>query len=96
MLSGEISRKTEFEKGSKRFLLKTNEGYTQDLIFDDQTLIVNIAEGLIIIFGCSHAGVINTINYAIQQTGQQDIRTIIEGTHLRSAIKETKEKSIQV
>ncbi|HZK10821.1 MAG TPA: MBL fold metallo-hydrolase [Atribacterota bacterium] len=95
MLSGEIPRLTEFEKGSKRFLLKTGEGHTQDLIFDDQTLIVNTEEGLIIILGCSHSGLINIINHVINKTGQNHIRTIIGGTHLGPASEETKEKTIQ-
>ena len=95
MLSGEIPRLTEFEKGSKRFLLKTGEGHTQDLIFDDQTLIVNTEEGLIIILGCSHSGMINIINHVINKTGQNHIRTIIGGTHLGPASEETKEKTIQ-
>ncbi len=95
MLSGEIPRLTEFEKGSKRFLLKTKEGYAQDLIFDDQTLIVNTEKGLIIILGCSHSGMINIINHIIDKTGQNHIRTIIGGTHLGPASEETKEKTIQ-
>lgn len=95
MLSGEIPRLTEFEKGSKRFLLKTNEGYAQDLIFDDQTLIVNTEKGLIVILGCSHSGMINIINHIIDKTGQNHIRTIIGGTHLGPASEETKEKTIQ-
>ena len=95
MLSGEIPRLTEFEKGSKKFLLKTKEGYAQDLIFDDQTLIVNTEKGLIIILGCSHSGMINIINHIIDKTGQNHIRTIIGGTHLGPASEETKEKTIQ-
>jgi len=95
MLSGEIPRLTEFEKGSKKFLLKTKEGYAQDLIFDDQTLIVNTEKGLIIILGCSHSGMINIINHIIDKTGQNHIRTIIGGTHLDPASEETKEKTIQ-
>lgn len=95
MLSGEIPRLTEFEKGSKKFLLKTKEVYAQDLIFDDQTLIVNTEKGLIIILGCSHSGIINIINHIIDKTGQNHIRTIIGGTHLGPASEETKEKTIQ-
>ena len=95
MLSGEIPRLTKYEKGSKRFLLKTSEGNIQDLIFDDQTLFMNTEKGLIIILGCSHSGIINIINHIIEKTGQTHIRTIIGGTHLGPASEETKEKSIQ-
>jgi len=95
MLSGEIPRLTEFEKASKRFLLKTREGYAQDFIFDDQTLIMNTEKGLMIILGCSHSGIINIINHIIDKTGQDHIHTIIGGTHLGPASEETKEKTIQ-
>jgi len=95
MLSGEIPRLTEYEKGSKKLLLKTSEGYTQDLIFDDQTLVATTEKGLVIILGCSHSGMINIINHIIDKTGQSHIRAIIGGTHLGPASKETIEKTIQ-
>jgi 7,8-dihydropterin-6-yl-methyl-4-(beta-D-ribofuranosyl)aminobenzene 5'-phosphate synthase len=95
MLSGEIPRLTEFEKGSKELLLKTGEGYTQDLVFDDQTLILSTGKGLIIILGCSHSGVINIINHIIDKTGQNYIHAIVGGTHLGMVSEETKEKTIQ-
>ena len=95
MLSGEIPRLTEYEKGDKKLLLKTDESYTQDLVLDDQTLVVTTEKGLVIILGCSHSGIINIINHIIGKTGQSHIRTIIGGTHLGPASEETKEKTIQ-
>jgi len=95
MLSGEIPRETPFEKGDKNQVLKTKEGYIKDPILDDQTLFISTKKGLIIILGCSHAGMINIINYAIKKTGQEHINTIIGGTHLGPASEETREKSIQ-
>lgn len=95
MLSGEIPRETPFEKGDKNQVLKTKEGYIKDPILDDQTLFISTKKGLIIILGCSHAGMINIINYAIEKTGQEHINTIIGGTHLGPASEEIKEKSIQ-
>jgi len=95
MLSGEIPRETPFEKGDKNQVLKTKEGYIKDPILDDQTLFISTKKGLIIILGCSHAGMINIINYAIEKTGQEHINTIIGGTHLGPATEETREKSIQ-
>jgi len=95
MLSGEIPRLTEFEKGDKRLLVKIGEEYAQDLILDDQTLFVNTKKGLVIILGCSHSGIINIINHIIKKTGQTHIRTIIGGTHLGPASEDTKEKTIK-
>ncbi len=95
MLSGEIPRETPFEKGDKNQVLKTKEGYIKDPILDDQTLFISTKKGLVIILGCSHAGMIDIINYAIEKTGQEHIKTIIGGTHLGPATEETREKSIQ-
>ena len=95
MLSGEIPREIPFEKGDKNQVLKTKEGYIKDPILDDQTLFISTKKGLIIILGCSHAGMINIINYAIEKTGQEHINTIIGGTHLGPASEEVREKSIQ-
>jgi len=95
MLSGEIPRLTEYEKGVKKLLIKTNEGYAQDPILDDQTLVATTEKGLVIILGCSHSGMINIMNHIIDKTGQSHICTIIGGTHLGPASKETVEKTIQ-
>jgi len=95
ILSGEIPRETPFEKGDKNLVIKNKNGYIQDDILDDQTIIAKTAKGLFIILGCSHAGIINIINYAIKKTGQKHIHTIIGGTHLGPVNKETREKSIK-
>ena len=53
------------------------------LIKDDQAIVVNVRnEGLVIITGCGHAGIINTINYAKQVTGIEKVYAVIGGFHL--------------
>jgi len=86
-ITGEIPRETSFEKGFPY-------QYTEDpaneknlipdpLIEDDQALIVNISDkGLVILTGCGHAGIINTLNYAKKITGIDRIHAIIGGFHL--------------
>lgn len=95
ILSGEIPRQTLFEKGDKKLMVKEKEGYIQDKILDDQTLIIKTEKGLFIILGCSHSGIINIINYAIKITGEEHIHTIIGGTHLGPADEKTREKTIE-
>ncbi len=94
VFSGEIPRKTSFEKGDNKLMVKSKKGFIQDNILDDQTLIIKTDKGLFIILGCSHSGIVNIINYAIKMTGQEHIHTIIGGTHLGPADEETREKSI--
>lgn len=94
-LTGEIRRKSPFEKGDKDLVILTKEGKKQDLIMDDQSLIIENKEGLFIILGCAHAGIINIINYAIEKTGQSHINAIIGGTHLGSVSEEQRNMSIK-
>jgi 7,8-dihydropterin-6-yl-methyl-4-(beta-D-ribofuranosyl)aminobenzene 5'-phosphate synthase len=74
IITGEIPRVTKFEKG---FPLQYKEEKDEldlvpdPLVNDDQALIMNIKDkGLIILTGCGHAGIINTIKYAKKATGK--------------------------
>ncbi len=86
MITGQIPRITEFEKG---FPLQYKEEKNEvdlipdPLVKDDQALIMNVkGKGLIILTGCGHAGIINTINYAIKATGIKKIYCVVGGFHL--------------
>jgi len=94
-LTGEIPRKTPFEKGDANLVLQTPTGLTQDLLMDDQSLVVKTSKGLFILLGCAHSGIINTIEYAIEQTGESHINTIIGGTHLGPISKEQQDESLR-
>ena len=94
-LTGEVPRKTGFEKGDKDLVINTGDGFDQDPIMDDQSLVIETEKGLFIILGCAHSGIINIINYAIERTGQNHIHAIIGGTHLGAVSKEQQEKSIK-
>jgi 7,8-dihydropterin-6-yl-methyl-4-(beta-D-ribofuranosyl)aminobenzene 5'-phosphate synthase len=93
-LTGEVPRATDFEQGDKDLVLKTETGYVQDPIIDDQSVVIKTEEGLFIILGCSHAGIINILNYAVEKTGEKRIHTVIGGTHLWNVSDEQKERSI--
>jgi len=84
--TGEVKRQTNFEK--VRVVLKTIENgmVVDDLMLDDISIIANIKDrGLVIITGCSHAGIINIANQAIEVTGCNKIEGIIGGLHLVGA-----------
>lgn len=59
-----------------------------DLILDDQALFIDAPEGLVVILGCAHAGVINTLNYITKLTGKEKVYAVIGGMHLLNASKE--------
>jgi len=85
MITGEIPRVTEFEKGFPLQYKEENEFelVPDPLVKDDQALVMNIKDkGLLILTGCGHAGIINTIKYAKKVTGVRKIYSILGGLHL--------------
>jgi len=80
---GEVPRKTEFEKGLPNFFYEENGEEKHDAIEDDTAIVFNIADkGLVIISGCAHAGIINTVIYARELTGVKRIYAVMGGFHL--------------
>lgn len=84
LVTGEIPRKTKFEKGFPRHLAFIHGKWRPDpWIWDDRALILNLKhKGLIIVSGCAHSGIINTCLYAQKLTKVKKIHAIIGGFHL--------------
>jgi 7,8-dihydropterin-6-yl-methyl-4-(beta-D-ribofuranosyl)aminobenzene 5'-phosphate synthase len=83
-ITGEIPRQMSFEKGLMQNKIYNDESWHPDpLVLDDRALVVNIKDkGLVIISGCCHAGIINTIRYAQQITLCAKVYAILGGFHL--------------
>jgi 7,8-dihydropterin-6-yl-methyl-4-(beta-D-ribofuranosyl)aminobenzene 5'-phosphate synthase len=77
---GEIPRKNDFEAKKTPF-----EAYdkTDDFVMDDSALAIRSNKGLIVIAGCSHAGICNIVEYAKKITGQNRVYAVIGGFHLK-------------
>ncbi|MEM2950382.1 MAG: MBL fold metallo-hydrolase [Nitrososphaeria archaeon] len=84
LVTGEIPRKTVFEKGAlKQYCFEDNLWKPDSWMWDDRALVVNVkGKGLVIVSGCGHAGIINTINYVKQLTGVEEVFAVIGGFHL--------------
>ena len=83
MVTGTVERTTEFEKGMPNALVEKDGEIVKDPIIDDQALVIKLNEkGLIVITGCAHAGVINTVMFAQKATGEQNIHAVVGGFHL--------------
>jgi 7,8-dihydropterin-6-yl-methyl-4-(beta-D-ribofuranosyl)aminobenzene 5'-phosphate synthase len=84
LVSGEIARTTNFETGSSNHYGNRGGTWVPDpLILDDQCAIMNVRNhGLVILTGCGHAGIINTVRNARALTGIESIYAIIGGFHL--------------
>ncbi|MEA4872824.1 MAG: MBL fold metallo-hydrolase [Synergistaceae bacterium] len=94
-LTGEVPRKNEFELGDIDQVIIYKGKFVRDLLLDDQSLIIDTDKGLFVILGCSHAGIINILDYAIEMTGKKHIHTVIGGTHLGPVTEEQRDKSIE-
>jgi 7,8-dihydropterin-6-yl-methyl-4-(beta-D-ribofuranosyl)aminobenzene 5'-phosphate synthase len=93
-LTGEVPRRTDYELGDKKLVVKSGEGYVKDDIRDDQSVVIETEKGLFIVLGCCHSGIINTLSYIMEKMGQSRIHTVIGGTHLGPVSDEQREKSI--
>jgi 7,8-dihydropterin-6-yl-methyl-4-(beta-D-ribofuranosyl)aminobenzene 5'-phosphate synthase len=83
VVTGEVERVTSFEKGLPNASMERDGKIVNDPISDDQALVVYLkGKGLVVIAGCSHAGIINTILYAQKITGVQTVHAAVGGFHL--------------
>ena len=88
MTTGEVPMVTSFEQVDADLFVKEDTGWQPDKIMDDQALIVNADSGLVVILGCAHRGVINTLYHARQLTGRETIYAVIGGSHLINTSRE--------
>ena len=89
LVTGEVERVTEFEKGLPNASLERDGKIEPDPIRDDQALAINLKEkGLVVISGCAHSGIVNTVFYAKKITGIDRIHAVLGGFHLSGPIFE--------
>ncbi len=85
-VTGEIPRVTAFEKGmppNTHYSIVDGELVHDPLVLDDQALVINVKDkGLVVISGCAHAGIINTLESAKRISGVRKIHAIVGGFHL--------------
>lgn len=85
--TGEIPRLTAYEDVGGAFF--TDKACTHaDLLPDDQALAIRTPQGVVVLLGCAHAGVVNTIDYIAQFLGESHLHAVIGGMHLLRASKE--------
>jgi 7,8-dihydropterin-6-yl-methyl-4-(beta-D-ribofuranosyl)aminobenzene 5'-phosphate synthase len=90
MITGQIHRTTDFETGFPIHFARIGRKWQPDpYIHDDQALVVNLrGKGLVVLTGCGHAGVINTVRQARALSGVDRVHAIIGGFHLSGPLFE--------
>jgi 7,8-dihydropterin-6-yl-methyl-4-(beta-D-ribofuranosyl)aminobenzene 5'-phosphate synthase len=92
-LTGPPPRKTDFESTGAGFLAD-RRGERVDLIPDDQSAYLETPQGTVVILGCAHAGVINTLRHVRALTNQRPIRMVLGGMHLGDATPARMEQTV--
>jgi 7,8-dihydropterin-6-yl-methyl-4-(beta-D-ribofuranosyl)aminobenzene 5'-phosphate synthase len=85
LVTGEIDRTSGFERGaSPAHQAERPGGWERDpLILDDQAIVARVrGRGLVVLTGCGHAGLINTLRHVQRLTGEDHFHAVIGGFHL--------------
>jgi 7,8-dihydropterin-6-yl-methyl-4-(beta-D-ribofuranosyl)aminobenzene 5'-phosphate synthase len=84
LVTGEIPRKTSFEPGyPDEWVLEEGEWRLDPRVLDDRAIVMNVqGKGLVVVTGCGHSGVVNTVRYAQELTGIETIHAILGGFHM--------------
>jgi 7,8-dihydropterin-6-yl-methyl-4-(beta-D-ribofuranosyl)aminobenzene 5'-phosphate synthase len=86
---GEIPRLTDFEKGFPIAYYQDNNVEKWDPIEDDTSLVINLkGKGLVVLSGCAHSGIVNTVLYAREVTGIETVHVVMGGFHLSGPLFE--------
>ncbi|MFC1947272.1 MBL fold metallo-hydrolase [Chloroflexota bacterium] len=86
--SGEVPMKTEYEDIDPFLKEMKGEELLPDKLLDDRALFIKTDKGLVVILGCAHRGIINTLYHAQELTGEQRIEMVIGGCHLMNSSEE--------
>lgn len=92
-ITGPIPRETGFEDTGGPFYLDA-EGKRSDPITDDLAVWIRTAAGLVVCVGCSHAGLVNTLNHVLRLNPGSRIRAVVGGFHLLNASAERVDRTI--
>ena len=86
--TGEITDRSEFEGRSPNHRIREDGQWIPDPYRDDLSLVLDAADGLVVVCGCCHAGLLNTLKH-IRETFDRRIQAVIGGMHLASITPET-------
>jgi 7,8-dihydropterin-6-yl-methyl-4-(beta-D-ribofuranosyl)aminobenzene 5'-phosphate synthase len=92
-LTGQVPRLTAFEPGDQGLFCDCT-GQEKDITPDDQSLILDTAKGLVVVLGCCHAGLVNTLEHVAGVTGRRNVHAVVGGTHLGFCGQEQLDRTI--
>ena len=93
-LSGQVPRASEFEQGDVNLVIKCEGCDCQDEIVDDMAIYFAVGEELVVIGGCTHSGLVNTVLHGFAVTGATRLKGWIGGTHLGPVSKKQQNETL--
>jgi 7,8-dihydropterin-6-yl-methyl-4-(beta-D-ribofuranosyl)aminobenzene 5'-phosphate synthase len=94
MTTGEIPMVTGYEEVENNLFVKEDNVLKPDPLADDLALVIDTDFGLVVILGCAHRGIVNTLRHAQEITGRELVYAAIGGTHLFRSSQERVDKTI--
>jgi 7,8-dihydropterin-6-yl-methyl-4-(beta-D-ribofuranosyl)aminobenzene 5'-phosphate synthase len=93
--TGEITTRKSFETPTLKVYTIQDGAFTRDPLMDDMSLVISTPQGLIVVSGCSHAGIVSILHHALKITGDTVIKAVVGGLHLIDADKKKIAKTIE-
>jgi len=87
-LTGPVPRPYPERNWSVTGKVRTPSGLVEDNIPEDQSLVLNTNKGLVVVSGCGHAGVVNTLTFAEKEFPSTPVYALVGGFHLFAATDE--------
>lgn len=82
-VTGAIPRTNNFEQGDENLVQRGDDGeFIPDRFEDDMAVVIDSPKGLVVVLGCAHAGIINTLDYVCSQFKRDEVYAVVGGTHL--------------
>jgi len=94
--TGEIDRLVDFETISDRLCVMRDGSLEKDDLLDDFSLIVPGRNGIAVVLGCGHSGIINTLTQVRKMTDNAPISIVMGGIHLIDANEDRIHKTIHL
>ena len=94
-LPGKVEMYTDYEKIPPLFVAKKGTEYVQETFPGEQAVILNAkGKGLVVLSGCAHRGIVNTVKHAQKMTGIDKVYLVLGGFHLTNAKPEVIRKTV--
>ncbi len=94
-LAGRVEQVTDYEKIPPMFVKKRGDEYVQEDFIGEQAIVFNAkGKGLVVLSGCAHRGIVNTVKQAQKITGIEKVHAVMGGFHLTGAKPELIQKTI--